>query len=75
MGAQWGHAAHGPDGPMRPMGYWGAGPLAELQVLSGFAPRNRYFEELKVLCREFRNSLTSEKGVIKNTGEFEVKGT
>ena len=56
-GAQYGHGAMGP------MGYGGGDPLAESKVPSGIASRNRYFEELRVLCRELRNSLTSEKGV------------
>jgi len=58
MRAQWGHWAHGPNGLLG----WGT-TRRELKVPSGVAPRNCYFKALRVLCREFRNSLTSEKGV------------
>ena len=60
----------GPSGAHGPIwAHWGHGLLGwgttrrELKVPSGVAPRNRYFKELRVLCREFRNSLTSEKRV------------
>jgi len=57
--------AHGPTGFTCPVGYWGGGPLAEsLRCRKGIAPRNRYFKELKLPCRECKNSLTSEKGVL-----------
>ena len=55
MGAQWGQGPHG---------LLGRGTTRrELKVPSGIAHRNRYFEQLRVCCREFRNSLTSGKGV------------
>jgi len=56
--ALWGHVAHEAH-----MGPWGT-TRRELKVPSGIAPRNRHFKELRLLCQEFRNSLTSEKRVL-----------
>ena len=42
---------------------WGT-TRRHLKVSSGIAPRSRYVKELKVLCREFRSSSTSQQGVI-----------
>jgi len=42
---------------------WGT-TRQELQVPSGIAPRNRYVKDLRLLGRELRTSLTSEKVVF-----------
>ena len=57
--ANWAHRAHGPHGLLG----WGT-TRRELNVPSGIASRNRYFKDLRALCREFQNSLTSEEGVV-----------
>jgi len=56
--------AHGPHG----LQGWGT-THRELKVPS----RSRYIKELRVLCREFRNSLTSEKSVY--TFIFQTNGS
>jgi len=59
-----------------PMDYWRGGPLAEsLRWRRELPPKNRYFKELKVLCREFTNSLTSEKGVYNNIVDITIQAT
>jgi len=52
------HWAYGPHGLLG----WGT-TRQQPKVRSGIAPRNHYFKELRVSCREFGNSLASEKGV------------
>jgi len=72
MGARWGHGAH-----MGPLGPWATGvgdhsPRAQGSVI---AARHRCFKELRVLCREYRDSLTSEKIVYTLVGSTEHKQT
>lgn len=55
------HAPIGTHGPYGLLG-WGT-TRREHKVPSGTEARNGYFEELRVVCREFRNSLASGKGV------------
>jgi len=54
------HGAMGAHGAHALLGWWTT--RRELQVPSGIAPRNRYFKELRVHCREFRNSFNIREG-------------